>query len=209
MSSLIEENRFFRLYITPCTDTDNPPWRWEDTVSIRVQDRKRVIESPKAPLWPYSYIPWGEGPWDWSAWEDPDPRWERHIGFLDTEEELRYWWEMYNHEDDLRAFPLQLKGHVLQFCDYKEEDGYIFAPVVPELVQLAAVADSSLTRNPREVAESYLEVFNQYLRGDVWEYLIEDLEGETVDACAGIYGYEEALREGRESLRHLIRGNSG
>lgn len=57
--------------------------------------------------------------------------------------------------------------------------------------------------NAREIAKTYhslddyivnrvfkgeVEVYDQYLRGDVWYFVIEDAGGDVVDSCAGFFG---------------------
>lgn len=50
-------------------------------------------------------------------------------------------------------------------------------------------------RNIRKAAESHVETWNQYLSGDVYEYLIEQPDGEFVDSLCGLYGWEYAKEE--------------
>lgn len=38
--------------------------------------------------------------------------------------------------------------------------------------------------------ESEVEVYDQYLRGDVYGYRLEDADGNEIDACWGFYGYD-------------------
>ena len=39
-----------------------------------------------------------------------------------------------------------------------------------------------------EMLESEVEVYNQYLLGDVWGYTVESPDGEVLDSCWGFYG---------------------
>jgi hypothetical protein len=47
-----------------------------------------------------------------------------------------------------------------------------------------------------------VEEYDQYLTGDVYGYIIEDEEGETVDSCWGFFGHKYAEEEGRQALKH-------
>jgi hypothetical protein len=51
-----------------------------------------------------------------------------------------------------------------------------------------------ITAKRREKIESYLkseiEIFDQYLQGDVYCFKVEDEEGEEVDSCGGFYGQD-------------------
>lgn len=51
-----------------------------------------------------------------------------------------------------------------------------------------------------ERLKSEVETYDQYLRGDVWGYVIED-NGEHVDSCWGFFGEEHAREEGEHALK--------
>jgi len=57
----------------------------------------------------------------------------------------------------------------------------------------------------REAAEKCLRAevseYDQYLRGDIYCYLVKDENGETLDSCCGFYGYEHATNEARGAAR--------
>lgn len=65
-----------------------------------------------------------------------------------------------------------------------------------------------ITKKRRELAEQELiteiKIYDKYLTGDVWGYVIKDEEGEEIDACWGIFGYEEASKMGNEALVRLL-----
>lgn len=50
---------------------------------------------------------------------------------------------------------------------------------------------------------SEVEVYNQYLEGDVWYYCITDPKGEHLDSCGGMYGLDYCKKEARESAERL------
>lgn len=64
--------------------------------------------------------------------------------------------------------------------------------------------DASEITYPQKTAESLVEEWNQYLRGDVWGYVITDETGTTVDSCWGFYGTEFAQSEGKLALKAVI-----
>ena len=41
-----------------------------------------------------------------------------------------------------------------------------------------------------EIMENEIEVFDQYLRGDIYGFVLKDQRGEEVDSCRGFYGYD-------------------
>lgn len=49
-----------------------------------------------------------------------------------------------------------------------------------------------------KIAQWFIDVMNQYLRGDVWGYVVRDEEGDIADSVWGIYGHEEAEKEAKE-----------
>lgn len=65
-----------------------------------------------------------------------------------------------------------------------------------------------LTKDVIEKAEGCIraetETYDQYLRGEVYGYVIEDEEGEQVVSCWGFYGLEYALQEGQDALQTAV-----
>lgn len=63
----------------------------------------------------------------------------------------------------------------------------------------------------RESAQSYVEVWNQYISGDVWGFVIEDPDGNHIDSCWGHYGLEYARAEAISNVPEdpaLVHGES-
>lgn len=58
-----------------------------------------------------------------------------------------------------------------------------------------------------KIADSILDTWNMYLRGDVLGYVITDDDGETIDSCWGFYDSQEAVLEEARSVvnAHLHR----
>ncbi len=58
-----------------------------------------------------------------------------------------------------------------------------------------------------ERIETYLnnevKVYDQYLNGDVWGFIIEDDNGEHLDSCWGFYGQEYCENEANEAMKAL------
>jgi hypothetical protein len=63
---------------------------------------------------------------------------------------------------------------------------------------------TELTDEHREMAErdlvGQIKQLDQWLRGDVWGYVIEDEDDEHVDSCWGFYGIEYAKEEAAAAL---------
>jgi len=60
-----------------------------------------------------------------------------------------------------------------------------------------------VSQKMKEMAEkmvkSSVEEYDQYLRGDVYGYVIKDKDGEKIDSCWGFYGLEYAIESAREA----------
>lgn len=68
------------------------------------------------------------------------------------------------------------------------------------LKEFYGAENKHLTRKRRDhaldILKSELSVFQRYIDGDVWGYVIKDEHGNTIDSCFGYYGgYEEAKAE--------------
>ena len=66
----------------------------------------------------------------------------------------------------------------------------------------AAKNEWRLSASARKAAANYIETWNQYLSSDVWGYVIEDEDGNTVESCWGFYGAKYAKEEGESALKH-------
>lgn len=53
-------------------------------------------------------------------------------------------------------------------------------------------------KDPYTTAEYIVEMWNQYLSGDVWTISIQNSEGEVLDCCSGFYGFNYAKQQAME-----------
>lgn len=63
--------------------------------------------------------------------------------------------------------------------------------------------DVNWPEGPEKAAESLVETWNMYLSGDVWDYTIEDEDGEWVDSLGSTYGYDNAIQEAKDAIDAL------
>ena len=54
-----------------------------------------------------------------------------------------------------------------------------------------------------EILKGEIETYNQYLRGDVWEYTIKDENDETLDSCCGFYGQDYCIENAKDAAEHM------
>ena len=74
------------------------------------------------------------------------------------------------------------------------------------LPESAPITDE-IREGARAALEAEVEVYDQWLRGDVWGFVIEDAEGNFVDSCYGFFGAKSAEEEARgvaESLPYQL-----
>jgi hypothetical protein len=57
--------------------------------------------------------------------------------------------------------------------------------------------------NIEQQLEAEVKVYDQYLQGDVWGYIIEDEDGEQLDSCWGFYGRDDAEAEAHAAMEHV------
>lgn len=62
----------------------------------------------------------------------------------------------------------------------------------------------SLLEQTASVLTNEVEVYDQYLQGDVWGYIIEDDQGNVVDSLWGMFGYDYAKQEAELAMKEAI-----
>ena len=48
--------------------------------------------------------------------------------------------------------------------------------------------------------DNYVKVYDQYLRGEVYGYIVKDKNGEETDSCFGYYDIENAIADAKENV---------
>lgn len=56
-----------------------------------------------------------------------------------------------------------------------------------------------------DLLRAELKTYDQYLTGEVYGYVIEDEEGETIDSCWGFYGYDDCEAQAKAQLEYWRR----
>jgi hypothetical protein len=51
----------------------------------------------------------------------------------------------------------------------------------------------------RDVFAAELAEFQQFINGEVYAYTVEDKDGNVIDSCGGLYGFEYAITESRRA----------
>lgn len=68
-----------------------------------------------------------------------------------------------------------------------------------------------ITKEVREKAEQLLrnevETYDQFLRGDVYGYVVKDDEGNDMDSCWGFFGLEFAIEQAKGAASHVAESS--
>lgn len=84
--------------------------------------------------------------------------------------------------------------------------GFIFVRVRSDLEQLADT-EEGCTADKR--AAWTLDLWNQWLRGDVYGYEVRDAKGEVAESCWGFYGVEDCVGAGRAAAAQFELNQEG
>jgi len=115
--------------------------------------------------------------------------------------------EFVEEQPDLLVLPLYLLDHsgiAISTGDFGDpwdsgQVGWIY--MSPERIQSEFNGD-------RDKAEACLKgevtTYNQYLTGDVWWYQILDKDGDQVDSCGGMYGYDYCVTEAKQAAEASV-----
>jgi hypothetical protein len=84
------------------------------------------------------------------------------------------------------------------------DSGQVGWIVVTEEQMMKEFGIKKLTKEHREKARQIMrgevEVYDQFLTGDVWGYVIEDEDGEHIDSLWSMYGYDYCLAGARKKV---------
>jgi hypothetical protein len=63
---------------------------------------------------------------------------------------------------------------------------------------------TEIKKKAENLLDAEVETYDQYLRGDVYGYVVRDSDGEEVDSCWGYYGYDHEQSGLKEAARNII-----
>ena len=75
--------------------------------------------------------------------------------------------------------------------------GYIY--ISKKKVQSEYGDGPEALKSAEECLDAEVAVYDQYLRGDIYGFVVESESGEHLDSCWGFYGVESALEAGKEA----------
>lgn len=105
-------------------------------------------------------------------------------------------------EDAIHMLPLYLLDHSgLSLSTGSFHDAWDSGQVGIIYTTEARLAKHGVDKSEAEAAlKAEVELYDQYLRGDVWGYSVVDADGEVVDSCCGFYGRDDCETEGKAAL---------
>lgn len=65
--------------------------------------------------------------------------------------------------------------------------------------------DAEIRAKALACLEAEVKVYDDYLTGEVYGYVIEDDDGEEIDSCWGFYGEEDCEQSGQAALEYLTK----
>lgn len=78
---------------------------------------------------------------------------------------------------------------------------YVTRDAIKKEYGVKKMSKSALAK-AEKILRGEVETYDQYLRGDVYGYVLEDSEGEAVDSCWGFFGYDCCLEEAKSDAEH-------
>ena len=66
----------------------------------------------------------------------------------------------------------------------------------------------SIIERATKILEGEVETYDQFLRGDVYGYRIEDKDGDEVDSCYGFYGIDTVREEAMLIVKSLLKSEN-
>lgn len=146
-----------------------------------------------------------------------DPQAAQRMGIshsdFDSWEEMEEF--LYKEKEAELVLPLFLMDHSgLSISSRSFNDSWDSGQVGFIFIDKDSVKENWENGISKEDLKEYLlrdvEVYDQYLRGDIWYYEVENTKtGEILDSCGGFFGEESAKSEGQASLEHYRELESG
>lgn len=116
-------------------------------------------------------------------------------------------WAEEPEQSDLLILPLYLYDHsgitisTGRFNDPWDSGQVGWIYMTPETLQKEFHGDRE---KGLSCLKSEVDSYDQYLRGDVYWYAILDSDGDTIDSCGGMYGYDYCVTEAKQAAEACV-----
>ena len=123
-------------------------------------------------------------------------------------------WEMIQECEDIVSLPLYLFDHSGLALSTKRfscpwDSGQVGFTFMTRATILKETGSKRLTKKAREWALSYLEaeadVYDKFLSGETYGFVVEDSEGDELEACYGFYGTDDVESQGVEAFEQAVQ----
>ena len=78
--------------------------------------------------------------------------------------------------------------------------GFIFVTEQKIKEEFIETAEKDLEKRVRDILNAEVETFDKYIRGEVYGYVAEDHEGNSIDSCSGYYDCDDMIKEAQYSI---------
>lgn len=115
---------------------------------------------------------------------------------------------------DHSGLALSTSSSLFRACDSAGWDwgqlGIIFIPKGAVCAEWGEMSEDEEAKKAEEIMVSEVNEYDQYLRGDIWGYVVEKKCGECgtwvyVNSCYGYYGQDDCIDEGKRSLEYYAK----
>lgn len=146
------------------------------------------------------HVPWGQYMWGHYGKEIPDESneeaWEYYCEWRDQyEPEYQVWPITYGNAHGPGSGTIYEVDED-DYSDLADIDGYIYIRVPVSDVEKLADSDRDLEK----MKDSLIDMYQTWLRGEVYGYVIEDTDGNELESCWSFWGDEDCVKE----ARHVI-----
>jgi hypothetical protein len=86
--------------------------------------------------------------------------------------------------------------------------GFIYATaedIRAEIQDSAQDLTATQLESAKECLQSEILVYDKYLEGDVWSVMLTDGDGEIVENCGSVYGYDNAKAVGKDMIDEYVK----
>lgn len=157
----------------------------------------------------------GDGPRDWDNMGTMicfHRRYELGDKHVFTQEGFDGW--LATNKDDIIVLPLYLYDHsgitisTVPFNDHWDSGkiGYIYMTKAKAREEFGWKVVTKRRRDKiLDCLRGEVETYDQYLRGEVYGYVIEGKEGKDVDSCWGYYGKDCVIQDAKSVVDNLLK----
>jgi len=198
---MLIEYRGFNITVEKDTDTDvDSPRTWNNFGTMVCWHSKYILGDVQPTISPNDYI-YNLFPLDVHERIDD-------LGLDDENWNARIWSEFSDRFVHLPIYMYEHGGITIRTTPFScpwdsSQIGFIY--ISNEDADKAFLFMGNERLDARECLIAEVEIYNQYLTGDVWYYSVDDHDGNFLFGCGDVYGYDDAVKMAKEEIDHHVR----